>query len=37
MNRFAYRLLAVLTLAVTAGIAWVPTVAQAGIAALPVD
>jgi hypothetical protein len=37
MYRFAYRVLAVLPLAVTAGCVWVPTVAQAGISALPVD
>jgi hypothetical protein len=37
MNRFARRLLTVLTLAITAGLAWLSTVAQAGIALTGLD
>jgi hypothetical protein len=37
MNRFTHRLLAVLTLAITAGLVWLPTVAQAGITGTAVD
>jgi hypothetical protein len=37
MNRFARRLLTVLTLAITVGLAWLPTVAEAGIALNGID
>jgi hypothetical protein len=37
MNRFARRLLTVLTLAMTAGLAWLPTVAQAGLTMTAID
>jgi hypothetical protein len=37
MNRIARRLFVVLTLAITAGLAWLPTVAQAGITATAID
>jgi hypothetical protein len=37
MNRFARRLLMVLTLAITMGLVWLPTAAQAGLTATGVD
>jgi hypothetical protein len=37
MNRIARRVFAVLTLAMTAGLVWLPTVAQAGITATAID
>jgi hypothetical protein len=37
MNRVAHRLLAVLTLAITAGLMWLPTVAHAGLTATGID
>jgi hypothetical protein len=37
MKRFARRLVAVLTLAITAGLIWLPTMAQAGIRATGID
>jgi hypothetical protein len=37
MKRFGYRLLSVLALAITAGLVWLPTVAQAGITATGID
>jgi hypothetical protein len=37
MKRFAVGLLSVLTLAITAGLLWLPSVAQAGITATGID
>jgi hypothetical protein len=37
MNGFARHLLIVLTLAITAGPVWLPTVVQAGITATAID
>jgi len=37
MKGFARRLLIVLTLAITAGLVWLPSVVQAGISARGVD
>jgi hypothetical protein len=37
MSRSAHRLLLVLTFAITAGLVWLPTVAQAGITATAAD
>jgi hypothetical protein len=37
MNRFTRYVLPVLTLAITAGLAWLPTVAQAGLTATAAD
>jgi hypothetical protein len=37
MNHIARRLFAVVTLAITAGLVWLPTMAQAGLTATAVD
>jgi hypothetical protein len=37
VNRFVRSVLAVLTVAIIAGLAWLPTVAQAGLTATAVD
>jgi len=37
MKGFALRLLSVLTLAITAGLVWLPSVAQAGLTATGID
>jgi len=37
MNRFARRVLPLLTLAITAGLMWLPTVVHAGITATAID
>jgi len=37
MKGFAFRLLSVLTLAITAGLVWLPSVAQAGISFNAID
>jgi len=37
MKGFAARLLRVLTLAMSAGLVWLPTVVHAGLAAIPLD
>ena len=37
MKGFARRLLTVLTMAITAGLVWLPSVAQAGLTATGID